>query len=724
MFKVFEPSQIIPIKFDNQETISISNISPCASNVHFFTAIKSLGKVNLLRTDVPLQFGLTQAQEVKYLWNFDKTTIPGSSLTAERPVGCFLSNSAVQNYKSSSNDNSSMSHQALFNYLQGYLYRQDNIYSAQSSTSIISSTTSINLTVARVISLRRDLAKDHILPSSFRMEFNNSNSSATGIVTGNATGFTTALDLKNSYGGDIGVPTKSFFGVRWAPNSSLDLATSALTIEAVIRPYNVNSTILWRRLSNSGFDGSNISTQNAFMKLELCESPDKQKSAFRFYIRGSSSDTDFTNTFAQKDVQASGLFIPDDVGINIYDGKFHRLIVSWGISGVDGSNTVESGAGAVFGYIDGYKLYNSEQVDPRLNGSDAANGPVVQTNMFDQRIPLKTTSISYGDMVDGATNSANNLYIGISNYNRAKTDTTGDRVSLALSGDTNLDGGYDGQIQHIRMWNKRFTDGSTGIKDQINKLVTASSTAGILFSNFWDPTLTGGSTSTNIVAWWNFNERNTLSADDISKYSNTGVLVGNSGIDLFDHDDITTTAMPISESSASSILRTYLYTDQPETVLQNGMKQGRIFRSGGDGTITRVGLIYYDLKTIILDNNDANAGLFWLYPASGTTGDFGFTVTGNNNSAFNIRRIAFDSIENRGRLMLNATISGSEYNYSENPTSVSPDTNDSLLDSPATYITTVGLYDDWGNLLAISKLANPIRKDSNTDIIIQNLMDF
>ena len=127
------------------------------------------------------------------------------------------------------------------------------------------------------------------------------------------------------------------------------------------------------------------------MKLELTRSPDNREPAFRFYIRDADDSASFSEDFAQPDVQASGLFVPADVGLDMYDGDFHHLVVSWDINEIvdlDNNASADRGAGVVMGYIDGYKLQNKEQVFPRLIGSDAAGGPTIQANMVDQRIPI------------------------------------------------------------------------------------------------------------------------------------------------------------------------------------------------------------------------------------------------------------------------------------------------------------------------------------------------
>jgi len=723
MFKAFKENEIVPINYVERELLSISKDSPCASHIHFLTGIRSLGNTNIFDLDTPASFSLTQKEKTRYKWSFDKTILPGTPLTAERTFGSFLTISASQIFNSSTNTGSKVSHISVFDHTNGYLYRNDNAYDS-SVTSLYGASTSIPISVVRLLNIRKDIFKSSIQDSSFKVEVNLSNTSTTGVQTGAASSFMTALDLKNPYAGDVGMNIKSFFGVQWAESTSLDTATAALTIEAIIRPYKSNSVILWRRLSSPGWAGSVVESQNSFIKLELTKSPDNSNEAFRFYIRSVTANGDFAEDFAKKNVQASGLFVPSEVGVNLFDGRPHHIIVSWSNSGMEDALTTESGAGAVFGYIDGYKLNNLEQTNPRLGSADGSDGPVIQNNMFAQKIPIKVDSIFYTDTSD-ASPSGNNLYIGVSNFNRDKTDVTGDRGNITVSSDMKLVGGYDGQIQHIRMWNIRFADGSTGLLDDVNQKVVSSSTAGISFNNFQNHTLTAGYLSGNMIAWWNFNERNTLSADDISSYSNTGQLVGNASIDTFDSLDISISGLSVDDSSASSVVRTFLYNDVPENnIIKNKLKQGRIIRNAADGRIIQVGLIFYDLGLAVFDGIDENARMNFVYPASGSSGDFGFSVTGSNNTALNMNRMAFITNDSRGRLILKSTAEGDEFNYSNNRTAINAETNEYIIEEPTTYIHSVGLYDDFNNLLAIVKLAKPVKKDEATKIIINNRLDF
>ena len=176
------------------------------------------------------------------------------------------------------------------------------------------------------------------------------------------------------------------------------------------------------------------------------------------------------------------------------------------------------------GYIDGYKLTNKEEVFPRLSGADAAGGPSLQANMLDQRIPIKNTSIytSASNLVNAP--SGNNVYIGASNFNRLDGIRTGDMGPLATEVDAQLEGLYDGQIAHVRVWNQRLKDGTTGFSQGVGTLIdldptdaqtNGSNPLGLSFTNFKNTALTSAS-AVNIAAWWYFNNINGISGFDMA----------------------------------------------------------------------------------------------------------------------------------------------------------------------------------------------------------------
>ena len=773
-FKAFDETDIQPNPFTNKQTIPLSEDSACANHVHFFTGIRSLGKLGSLESGVNPAFGLQRKEDLRYQFKFSTEPLPGQSITAEKVTGVFIS-SADQTFQTSVGSTDSIGPQSIFNHVRGYLYRPDNAYDV-SSTALSSASNDEDISVLRLINIRRDIVLSSLRPASFGMEMNLSNTSLSGAVNGpsaqtsystsNVTGYTTALDLKNPYNGEEGASRQSFFAISTSANpyvtsGSLDSITDGITIEAIIRPYRTGSTIFFRRIASS----ADSETRDKFLKMELTESPDGKNAAFRFYIRNTAeyaSNTDsfnsrrtsnFSEDFADVDVQASGLFVPADAGINLFDGEFHHLVVTWSIYELGEGNiraSAERGTGVVLGYIDGYKLLNKEQVFPRLQGSDEANGPVPQANMLEQRIPIRTTRLQTSDSQDSP--SGNNVYIGVSNYNRANGIVFGDRGAVLSETSANLAGLFEGQIQHVRVWNQRLKDGTTGYKDGVNqklyapslKQASGSGSLGLTFQNFYNATLTSTSAA-QCVGWWRFNEINSISAVDIiggmtgttaamaadpygNISSNTGSVVGNGKVKLYDAKDITlgVSGNSFTDASACAIVRTFLYYDQPQTQnpINNDLRQGRVVRKTIENTIKKVGMIFYDSAQVVLDGDDENARMQFTWPSSGVTGDFGFAVTGNNNTAFNVERIKYDALEDNGRLILDVIAAGDEFNYTDNTTGKNSETQENIFDTPTSFITTVGLYNDNGDLLAISKLSRPVKKDHNIQLTAQIKLDF
>ena len=70
----------------------------------------------------------------------------------------------------------------------------------------------------------------------------------------------------------------------------------------------------------------------------------------------------------------------------------------------------------------------------------------------------------------------------------------------------------------------------------------------------------------------------------------------------------------------------------------------------------------------------------------------------------------------------------SEFNYSENPSFISGSTGEVLypqfINNPQVYITTIGLYNDTNQLLAVAKLSRPLTKDFTKEALVRVKLDF
>lgn len=176
---------------------------------------------------------------------------------------------------------------------------------------------------------------------------------------------------------------------------------------------------------------------------------------------------------------------------------------------------------------------------------------------------------------------------------------------------------------------------------------------------------------------------------------------------------------------------------------------GRVFQlvQGAAGTVTDTtsdgggsngysasgsyGFFLPDIATYIL-NIDA------LDAAASDGGIVLGTVRGNNTNSANAGRL-YDAIVDGASFTANSeeTITSdfifvrprsSEFNYSENPSFISGSTGEvlysSFINNPTTYVTTVGLYNNSSELLAVAKLSTPLEKDFTKEALIRVKLDF
>lgn len=143
------------------------------------------------------------------------------------------------------------------------------------------------------------------------------------------------------------------------------------------------------------------------------------------------------------------------------------------------------------------------------------------------------------------------------------------------------------------------------------------------------------------------------------------------------------------------------------------------------------GLFLPDIATYILNPNaldaDASDGGIELNTTRGDDTDsenagrlYDAIVAGASFTANSEETITSDFIFVRPR--------SSEFNYSENPSFISGSTGevlyDSFINNPTTYVTTVGLYNDASELLAVAKLSTPLEKDFTKEALIRVKLDF
>jgi hypothetical protein len=152
--------------------------------------------------------------------------------------------------------------------------------------------------------------------------------------------------------------------------------------------------------------------------------------------------------------------------------------------------------------------------------------------------------------------------------------------------------------------------------------------------------------------------------------------------------------------------------------------------NSGNGYVSNsgsYGLVFPELGTIILNPSaiSQSIGVDADRTQNLTNGTNNATlynsiVLGENFSLNSQETITSDYIFVRAR--------NSEFNYTQNPTFISGSTGeviyDNFINNPQTYITTVGLFNDSNELLALAKLSRPLIKDFTKEALVRVKLDF
>ena len=148
------------------------------------------------------------------------------------------------------------------------------------------------------------------------------------------------------------------------------------------------------------------------------------------------------------------------------------------------------------------------------------------------------------------------------------------------------------------------------------------------------------------------------------------------------------------------------------------------------------GLFLPDIGTIIL-----NAKALALPAASGGIGmvldtasyaQGALSTSNNNKSMFQIFKngqcFQLNSQETVSANYVFVRVKNGDYNYSNNPSFLSGSSGQliypSLVNSPQTFPTTVGMYNNNGDLLAVAKMSKPMLKDFTHEALIRVKLDW
>ena len=107
--------------------------------------------------------------------------------------------------------------------------------------------------------------------------------------------------------------------------------------------------------------------------------------------------------------------------------------------------------------------------------------------------------------------------------------------------------------------------------------------------------------------------------------------------------------------------------------------------------------------------------------ASGTNDEFA------NNFRKRVENISFNNTTELQSSIYFCRTGHNEFNYSGNPSYLSSSkivVKDESTDTPISYITTVGLYSEENELLAVAKLSEPLRKTPETEYVLRVRLDY
>ena len=153
---------------------------------------------------------------------------------------------------------------------------------------------------------------------------------------------------------------------------------------------------------------------------------------------------------------------------------------------------------------------------------------------------------------------------------------------------------------------------------------------------------------------------------------------------------------------------------------------GSLANSGYVANSGSYGLVFPDLGTILINPDAVDQSINVDTLRNSNTNDnnpktlVNSIILGANFQLNSQETISSDYIFVRAR--------NSEFNYSENPSFISGSTGEVIYEQfvnhPQVYATTVGMYNDSNELLAVAKLSRPLLKDFTKESLVRVKLDF
>jgi len=208
-------------------------------------------------------------------------------------------------------------------------------------------------------------------------------------------------------------------------------------------------------------------------------------------------------------------------------------------------------------------------------------------------------------------------------------------------------------------------------------------------------------------------------------------------------NNVNINAVQLTDNSNEVTLPTYYGTMRAYQLISGS--NGRSYDPNSDGFTSAngsYGLVLPDISTILLNAKalDANGGGGGISIATDTAADdFGdnpsklyavisgsYVFASSDPPIPNIFELNSQETLTSDYVFIRAR--NSEFNYTENPSFISGSTGEVIypyfINNPQTFPTTVGLYNDSNDLLAVAKLSRPIQKDFTKEALVRVKLDF
>ncbi len=148
--------------------------------------------------------------------------------------------------------------------------------------------------------------------------------------------------------------------------------------------------------------------------------------------------------------------------------------------------------------------------------------------------------------------------------------------------------------------------------------------------------------------------------------------------------------------------------------------------------------------SILGQTNSGSYGLFYpdagvlLFNAAAVSHSIGIVVNKNSDTNGKNHEKFYNAISQSGYFILDSEekitsqyyftrVKNQEFNYTTNSSFIESDGTlsfSSMNDNPRTYITTIGLYNDENELVAVAKMSQPLSKDFTKEALIKVKLDY